>query len=176
MKIKTLVILILIFLAGVFFIMRPARPPKVIEVSGEDRKKVFKPAPEFALFDIYGEEKRLSDYKGKVIILDFWATWCPPCRAEIPHFIELYEEHRDDGLEVIGVALDANAKRIVPDFVEKNNINYTTLIGNRDIVDLYGGIMSIPTTFVIDRHGGIRERYIGYQDKEVFERAIKELL
>ncbi|MBU4458224.1 MAG: TlpA family protein disulfide reductase [Candidatus Omnitrophica bacterium] len=176
MKTRTLVILIVIFLAGVFFIMRPTRPPKVTEIAVEDRKKVFKPAPEFALFDIYGEEKRLSDYKGKVIILNFWATWCPPCRVEIPHFVELYEEHRDDGLEIIGIALDVNAERIVPDFAKQNGINYTTLIGNKDMTDLYGGIMSIPTTFVIDRNGGIRERYIGYQGKEVFERDIKELL
>lgn len=164
-------LIITIFVVGK--IMRPSKAPVVSII---DKKAVFKPAPDFTLFDIHGSERRLKDFKGKVIILDFWATWCPPCKAEIPHFIELYNEYKNEGLEIIGVALDWNAERVVPQFAEEAGMNYTVLLGNRDVTDLYGGIISIPTTFVIDREGGIRKKYIGYRDKEVFEEDIKELL
>ena len=108
--------------------------------------------------------------------MDFWATWCPPCRAEIPHFVELYSEYKEKGLEIIGVALDRSGAKAIEPFKKANNINYTLLIGNDTVSDLYGGIMSIPTTFVIDKNGIIRKRYIGYRDKEVFEKDILELL
>lgn len=135
-----------------------------------------KTAPDFTLLDMKGNEVTLSDFKGKVIILDFWATWCPPCRAEIPHFIELYNEYKEKGLEVIGIALDQGGKKAITSFIEENKVNYTILLGERDVSDSYGGIRSIPTTFIIDREGKIREKYIGYRDKEVFEEAIKGLL
>lgn len=167
-------IIILVFILGVvsFGVAKFAsirRAPKVA-------KEVFPPAPDFMLMDIYGEEKKLSDYKGKVVIITFWTTWCGPCKKEVLHFIELYRAYRDEGLEIVGVALDWNAERVVAPFVYENGINYTVLLGNRDVSDLYGGILSIPTTFVLDRDGGIRKRYIGYQDKEVFEKDIKEIL
>jgi peroxiredoxin len=155
----------------------PPRVTKVPEIVVETpKKKVYKPAPDFVLMDISGNETRLSDFKGNVVILDFWATWCPPCRAEIPHFIELYSEYKDDGLAIIGVTMDWNASRQAGPFAAENGINYTVLIGNRETADLYGGIVSIPTTFIIDRDGGLRKKYIGYQDKSVFEKDIKELL
>jgi len=133
-------------------------------------------APDFKLFDMDGDEKKLSDFKGKVRILDFWTTWCPPCKAEIPHFIELYDEYKKEGLEIIGVVLDRDAEESIGYFIEQYGVNYTILLGNRQVTDLYGGIVSIPTTFVIDRDGNIRKRYIGYRDKNVFEKDIEELL
>ena len=150
---------------------------------GENRLKViaarrfsYKQAPEFTLLDINGNKVNLSDFKGKVVILDFWATWCPPCIAEIPHFIELYDEYKNRGLEVIGISVDWNGQRVVPPFAKESGINYILLLGDDEVADLYGGIISIPTTFILDREGGIRKRYMGYRDKEVFERDIKELL
>jgi len=166
---KTIIIIILaVFTAFILFkwIDRIHRGPEV----------VYRPAPDFTLLDINGNDIKLSDFKGQVIILDFWATWCPPCKAEIPHFIELYDEYNSEGLEIIGVSLDWNAQRLLGPFVEENNINYRLLIGDEEVTNLYGGIMSIPTTFIIDRDGGIRNRYIGYRSKEVFEKDIKELL
>jgi cytochrome c biogenesis protein CcmG/thiol:disulfide interchange protein DsbE len=140
------------------------------------KKPAFKPAPDFSLKDISGLEKKLSDFKDKVLIIDFWATWCPPCRAEIPHFIDLYNQYKDKGLEIIGIALDLKGERVVPPFAAENKINYTILLGNEEVADLYGGIAAIPTTFIVDKDGNIRKKYIGYNEKEVFEKVVKELL
>ena len=175
---KLLVVLILV---GVIILLFWKSEPRKVnrlpkEVIVQPGKKVSNPAPDFTLQDLNGNWSSLSEFKGKVVILDFWATWCPPCRAEIPHFIELYDDYKDKGLEIIGVSLDFNANKILGAFVEENSINYTILIGDRDVTDLYGGIMSIPTTFVIDRDGGIRKKYIGYKEKEVFEEDVKGLL
>lgn len=133
-------------------------------------------APEFSLKDVNGAVRKLSDFKNKVVIIDFWATWCPPCRQEIPHFIDLYDRYKNQGLEIIGVAMDSNPGRVLSAFIEENSINYTVLIGNGEVYDLYGGIAAIPTTFIIDKDGKIRKRYIGYNEKEIFEKDIKELL
>ncbi len=166
------IILIAIVIAVIFGVSKFTSSSKVEEVNAED----IKTAPEFTLLDMDGTRTSLSDFKGKVIILDFWATWCPPCRAEIPHFVELYSEYRKKGLEVIGVSLDSNPEKALLPFIEEYKINYTMLIGNRDVTDSYGGVISIPTTFVIDREGNIRKKYLGYRDKSVFEKDIEELL
>jgi len=135
-----------------------------------------KPAPDFDLPDVNGKRVKLSNFKGKVIILDFWATWCPPCRAEIPGFIELYKKYKDKGVEIIGISLDEGGVKDVLPFMKEFGINYTILIGNYKVTQDYGGIRGIPTTFVIDKKGNIRAKYVGYRPKEVFERDIIMLL
>lgn len=135
----------------------------------------FKPAPDFTLKDLEGKTVKLSDFKGKVIILDFWATWCPPCRMEIPHFRALYGKYKSKGLEIIGVSLDRSGVEDVKRFAKNNQINYPLLMGNESVAILYGNIRAIPTTFVIDRKNKIVKKYIGYNDMEVFEADIKKL-
>ncbi|MDP6685750.1 MAG: TlpA disulfide reductase family protein, partial [Candidatus Omnitrophota bacterium] len=98
------------------------------------------------------------------------------CRQEIPHFIELQDEYEEEGLEILGVSMDVKADNILEPFSKREGINYTLLVGDSKVTALYGGIRSIPTTFLIDRKGMIRKKYIGYRDKEVFEKDIKELL
>jgi len=133
-------------------------------------------APDFTLVDLEGNNLTLSDFKRKVIILNFWATWCPPCRMEIPDFIELYEKYGDEGLRIIGVNLDGGDRSSVKKFSEKYKINYPVVFGDVNVTQDYGGIRAIPTTFIIDREGNIREKYVGYQRKAIFEEALKKLL
>lgn len=160
----------------------PAEPKKIIspeeapQETASVKKTGFNPAPEFSLKDSSGTVRKLSDFKGSVVIIDFLATWCPPCKKEIPHFVELYNQYKDQGLEIIGVSMDHRPERVIPGFIEKNNINYTILFGEDKVYDLYGGINSIPTTFIVDKAGNLVKKYLGYKEKKVFEQDIKELL
>jgi len=133
-------------------------------------------APDFTLSDLEGKSLTLSEFRGKVIILNFWATWCPPCRREIPDFIDLYRSYKDKGLIILGINLDAGDIRSVKRFSEEYGINYPVVIGNDSVTQDYGGIRAIPTTFIIDKKGDIREKYVGYQPRATFEKAVKNLL
>lgn len=141
-----------------------ALPPA--EVSGA--------APAFTLVDVNGRSVSLSDFKGKVVVLDFWATWCPPCKREIPDFIKLQSEYGSKGLEIVGIALDQPDK--VRAFARENGMNYPVLLGSDEIAAQYGGVESIPTTFVIDKSGKIVTKFEGFRSKETFESLIKKLL
>ncbi|MDA0746360.1 MAG: TlpA disulfide reductase family protein [bacterium] len=133
-------------------------------------------AAEFELKDLDGNLVRLSDFEGQVRIVDFWATWCPPCRAEIPHFRALYEKYKDQGVAVIGISLDRGGVDVVREFVNREKVNYPTVMGDAKTVKAYGNVQSIPTTFVIDQDGRIYRKYVGYRDQDVFEEDIKVLL
>ena len=133
-------------------------------------------APEFTLPDLAGSQVASSSLKGKVVILDFWATWCGPCKMEVPHLVNLQAKYRDQGLAIVGVSLDAGGARDVKPFADEHDVNYTMLIGNDEIARTYGNINAIPTTFVIDKNGKIVQRFVGYTAPEVFEQTIKPLL
>ena len=132
-------------------------------------------APAFSLTDMNGRKLELADYKGKVVLLDFWATWCGPCRIEIPGFIQLQERYRDQGLVVLGIYIDDNAES-VSDFYREFKMNYAVAPGDSRLVELYGGILGLPTTFLIGRDGRIYSKHSGATDVAVFEEEIKELL
>lgn len=127
-------------------------------------------APDFTLKDLDGKDVSLSDHSGKVIILDFWATWCPPCKMELPHFKTLIDRYGEQGLVVIGIALDK--EQTVKSFVEKEKIENIVCLGNESVVKAYGGITGIPTTFIIDRKGDITDKFVGYRSLKDFEKAI----
>ncbi len=133
-------------------------------------------APDFELDNFAGGKTRLSDYRGKVVLLNFWATWCGPCVAETPDFVDLYRNYRERGLVVLGVSVDQNPRAVLQPFIRKHKIDYPILLVNQRVAADYGGLTSIPTTFLIDREGMIRNQYVGYRPKSVFEEAIKELL
>lgn len=135
----------------------------------------YKNAPNFTLRDIKGMPFRLSDLKGKVVLLDFWATWCPFCRESIPILKSLYDEYKDKGFEVVGIALEYDGGKALKRFSEGKKINYTILIGSEELVKEYSAY-GVPTRFIINREGKIVEKFIGFQDKETFELLIKELL
>ena len=132
---------------------------------------------DFTVTDMDGRKVRLADYKGKVILLDFWATWCPPCKAEIPGFVELQDAYRDDGLQVIGVSVDDTVDKLKP-FATEFKMNYPVLVGldRDDLQDAYGPMWGIPTTFLIARDGRICRKNSGLVGKAKYEFDIKQLL
>ncbi len=131
-------------------------------------------APDFALTDLDGKTVNLLDFKGKVIILDFFASWCPLCREEVPDFIALNNTYGNKGFAMVSVAMVS--LREAKDFASKAGINYPVLIDDGKASAVYGPIRSIPTTFVIGKDSKIAKKYIGYRPREVFENDIKELL
>ena len=137
---------------------------------------VGKPAPEFTLPDLEGNQIELSSMKGKVLILDFWATWCPPCKEEVPHLVSLQSKYRDQGLQIVGLSLDKEGASKVKPFADEHDVNYTMLIANDETAKSYGGVSMIPTTFLVDRNGVVVKRFIGYTTPEAFEEAILPLL
>lgn len=131
-------------------------------------------APNFTLPDLSGKQVSFSDFKGKVIILNFFASWCPPCRQEVPDFVELQKTYGAKGFSVVGIALvnleDAAA------FADKNGINYPVLIDDGKVSNAYGPIRAIPATFVIGKDFKVAKVYIGARSKDVFENDVKGLL
>ena len=133
-------------------------------------------APDFTVYDLENKPLRTADFKGKVVLLDFWATWCPPCLEEIPHFKKLHLQYSSQGLVILGVSLDEAGRDHVKEFVKENSIPYPIAMSNDKIVKDFGGIRGIPTTFVIDRDGKIVSKLVGYHDLEEFESLIKKVL
>jgi len=132
-------------------------------------------APDFELESTEGNKIKLSDYNGKIVIVDFWATWCPPCREEIPSFVQLQKQYKND-LQILGVSLDTGTKNDVAPFMKEYKMNYPVLFANNEVVNNYGGIEAIPTTFIIDQEGNIINSFIGYHDKSAFVAEIERLL
>jgi peroxiredoxin len=133
-------------------------------------------APDFSLKDSDGKMVHLSDYKGKVVLLDFWATWCGPCKIEIPWLKEFQRKFRDKGFEVIGVSMDEEGWQVVKPFVTELAINYRIVIGDDSTAQLYGGVDALPTAFVIDREGKIAAVHVGLTSKGEIEHGIEQVL
>ena len=133
-----------------------------------------KAAPDFTLSDSKGAPIRLSDYRGKVVLLDFWATWCGGCKTEIPWYIEFESRYKSSGLVVFGVSMDDGWKTVRP-FLEQQKMNYPVMIGNDDLAKLYG-LDQMPMTLLIGRDGKIAESHVGVVNKDAFESEIRTLL
>jgi thiol-disulfide isomerase/thioredoxin len=134
-------------------------------------------APSWKLQDLNGKTVSSTELKGKVIVLDFWATWCPPCKAEIPGFIELQKGYGKDGLVIIGASVDDAGKiATVKKFVQKFGVNYPVVLANEETVRAFGGVNAIPTTFVINQEGRIVSRNLGFTETAELEKEIKALL
>ena len=131
-------------------------------------------APAFTLTDLDGKSVSLAEFHGKVVVLDFWATWCPPCKREIPDFIDLQKEYGSQGVQIVGIALDEPGK--VQAFARQNGMNYPVLLGSDEVSMRYGRIEGIPTTFIIDKSGKIVDTFEGFRPREAFETEIKKLL
>ena len=148
---------------------------------GMEKAMVGQPAPDFNMastknLETLGENVKLSDYRGKVVVLNFWATWCPPCRHEIPDFIAAQKRYHDRGVEFLGIALDDEGSEVVAPFVKSHGINYPVLLDNGEVFKLYVESDAIPSTFFIDRQGKIRQHYEHMIDKRVIENALDKML
>jgi len=128
-------------------------------------------APDFKLNTIDGKEIKLTDFKGKKIILNFWATRCPPCREEIPYFVKFYNENKNK-IEIIGVAVGSKENEVI-EIVKKYRITYPVCISDKNIEKLYGPINAVPTSFIIDENGYIKEKKIGMMTEEELKRILK---
>jgi len=132
-------------------------------------------APNFTLNDSKGATVRLSDYKGKVVLLAFWATWCLWCETEIPWYMEFQNKYRDKGLSVVGVSMDEDGWRSVRPFLEEKRMTYTVVVGDAHLAKLYS-VDALPVTFLINRNGKIAYSQAGIVDKDAFESEIRVLL
>lgn len=133
------------------------------------------PAPDFNLSQLDGPTLRLSSYRHKIVLLDFWATWCAPCREETPNLVNLQKEYGDRGLQIIGVSMDDSAEPVHA-FYRQFHMNYPVVMGNAKTGELYGGVLGLPIAFLIDRNGRIYKKHVGATDPTVFEKEINLLL
>ncbi len=150
---------------------QPVKPSKT-----QPEESSYDKAPSFSLKKLDGTVLKLADLEGKVVILDFWATWCPPCRKMLPQLQNLYKKYQDKGLEIVGISLDEGGLETVASFVKNVRVSYPVVMGNRTISREYGNINAIPTSFIIDRNGYIRDKHIGYRSGKDMEAVIKDLL
>jgi cytochrome c biogenesis protein CcmG/thiol:disulfide interchange protein DsbE len=132
-------------------------------------------APNFSLRDANGKTVQLADYRGKVVLLNFWATWCEPCKMEIPWFVEFERRHKGQGFAVVGVSMDEDGWKAVKPFVAELGINYRILLGDDSVSQLYGGVDALPTSFLIDRDGKIAATHIGLVSKSKYENELQQL-
>jgi peroxiredoxin len=136
-----------------------------------------KAAPDFTLRDANGQAVKLSDYRGKVVLLNFWATWCGPCQIEIPWFIEFEQQFKSKGFEVVGVSMDEEGWQAVKPYIAAHKLNYRVLLGDETVSQLYGGLDALPTTFMIARDGKLAfSPHIGLAGKNEYLSEIESLL
>lgn len=133
-------------------------------------------APDFNLLTLDGQKVKLSDYRGKAVLLNFWATWCPPCKVEMPWFVDLQKQYAKDGLVVLGVAMDDSEPSQIAKFASDLGVNYTVLLGTDKVSDDYGDVQYLPTTFFIGRNGAIVDKLTGLLGRKDIEDDVKKTL
>jgi cytochrome c biogenesis protein CcmG/thiol:disulfide interchange protein DsbE len=156
-----------IVLVAVFYLAGHRRPAAMTNVSGGNHPV----APAFLLTDLNGRRLELSNYRGKVVLLDFWATWCAPCRTEIPHFVELQKQYGTQGFQVVGISMDDGPKP-VREFYDRFHLNYPVAMGDEQVADAYGGILGLPVNILVSRDGRICARHAGLTDANILEQEI----
>lgn len=164
-----LAVLIAAILSGIYIRSNRAPHPK----TGIAKQHLL--APDFVLPQLDDTPLRLSAYRGKVVLLDFWATWCDPCREETPHFVELQQKYAGRGLQIIGVSMDDTSEP-VRDFYQQFHINYPVVMGDAKTGEAYGGVLGLPIIFLVDRNGRIVAKHTGPIKPEIFDQEIAALL
>ena len=168
---------------GPFYIATAKVDEKAVMANAKVRALADEPVVTFK--DLQGSNVTLASLKGKVVVVDFWATWCEPCQVEIPWLIELQQKYADKGLTIVAVAMDEEGQKVVEPFVKttqydvngnKMLMNYSIVLGNDDIADQFGGLLGYPTNVIITRDGKIAKKFIGLGDQSELEDQIKKLL
>lgn len=139
---------------------------------GADKKNPEMPF-EFSLPDLNGKIHSLKEFKGKIVLLNFWATWCPSCKEDIANLLLTYRQYKDHGLEVVGISLDKKGLGVVDSFVKELNIPYTILLGDETVVKNYGGFKGVPTTLLLDKEGRIVKKYSGQINQETLRADLR---
>ena len=155
-------VLLLVSCSGMPFDIEPSTSPDAL--------------PEFSLQDIDGHRFTNSDIEGTVVLLNFWATWCGPCKIEMPWFVEFQRKYKDQGFTVLAVSLDEDGWEVVRPFAEENDFNFPVFLGDDTVAEEFGGIYALPTTLIADKSGNIMFRHTGLVPKAKYEREIEELL
>lgn len=180
MRKAAILIGVIVVAAAVAVVLRtryaPPRPPVAPAPADNGQAAQDRPAPPFALPDISGNVVSSDQFAGKALAINFFATWCPPCREEIPGFVEVFDRYRDRGFELVGISLDTDTRSHLAAFISANGIRYRILFGDLTTARAYGGVSSIPTTFFVGRDGRIRKIHVGYLDRKDFEREVRKLL
>jgi thiol-disulfide isomerase/thioredoxin len=174
-KVLGMAVAAIVVVVGLYFVNRLWIAPVALRQAHAKGNSNHPLAPGFTLTDIFGKQLSLSDYKGKVVMLDFWATWCGPCRIEIPGFVELQDRYRDQGFTIIGISLDDSSEPVM-EFYKQFKMNYPVAVGDDRLGALYGGIFGMPTTFLIGRDGRIYSKHVGATNVDVFEDEVKVLI
>ncbi len=148
---------------------RPAAPPAVSDLGG-------RPAPPFSLKDVDGNSFDSSQLSGKATVINFFATWCPPCREEIPGFVKVHEKYKDQGFVLVGISMDTDTSGNLPRFIAENRIGYRVLHGNPAVAQAFGRIDAVPTTFFVGKDGIVKKIHVGYMAEDAFESEVRKLL
>jgi peroxiredoxin len=165
----------LVAIAIVFCLYEYARHKSERSGAGGPPGSVGSTASAFALKDVDGKPLNLADYRGKVVLLDYWATWCVPCRSEIPHFVEFQDQYASQGFQVMGISMD-DGPQPVQDFYKQFKMNYPVAMGTTQLAESYGGILGLPVTFLIGRDGKIAAKYVGLTETSVIQQKLESLL
>jgi len=171
---------VVVVITGLLFLGKSFTPhPQGVAQAGNNEDQFNgKPAPDFELPLLQGKGKtlKLSELKGKAVVVNFWATWCEPCKIEMPWLVDLQKKYSGEGLQIIGIAMDDTDDKTISEFAHKMGVNYPVLKGTEKVADSYGGIDGLPTLFFVDRSGKIVEHELGLRSLSVIEANIKKSL
>lgn len=178
-KVSRNILIILFFVATVNIVScskEKSEEPKINQLENSSGFQEETKAPDFNLESTNGENVKLSDFAGKIVILDFWATWCGPCRMGVPDLVAIQDEYKDN-VVIIGISLDdQRTKKDIAPFMKQYGVNYPVVYGNSEVVMNYGNIRAIPTSFIVDQNGNIVDKHIGLVSKDKYLSKIKSLL
>lgn len=174
-----LILALVVVLAGAFLLYRNRQPETDVTKTGPGTAawpSGSRTAPPFSLKDTNGNIYSSDQLAGKPAVINFFATWCPPCREEIPGFVEVYNKHRSEGFELVGISLDTDTRGNLPGFLMSNKVGYRILFGDLATARAYGGVSVLPTTFFVGKDGEIKNVHVGYMDKDAFDKEVRKLL